>query len=391
MPDHGIGFGLLRYLNPDTGPQLAGLPPPQIGFNYLGRFPAAARGETTTSREWVLAAEQAALSGEADPTVPMAHGLELNALVCDHQDGPYLVATWSFAPQLWSEHDVEEVSQLWLQALEGLVEHASHPGAGGHTPSDFPLVTLTQHQVDHLDTTYPDLAEVLPLSPMQEGLLFHALYDLSGPDVYTLQLVFDLHGPLDALVLHAATQALWDRHPNLGAGFPRLDSGRPVQVITRHAVLPWDEIDLCGLGEAEREAKVAQLAADDYARRLDLAAPPLLRFTLIHLGPQQHRLIMATHHILLDGWSMPVLVRELFALYAHRGDTSALPRVTPYRDYLAWLAQQDHRAAEQAWRQALSGLPGPTHLAPVDPARTPILPDQITRELPEQLATALHD
>ena len=100
---------------------------------------------------------------------------------------------------------------------------------------------------------------------------------------------------------------------------------------------------------------------------------------------------MTNHHILLDGWSMPVFMRELLALYANQGDSGGLPRVTPYRDYLAWLAHQDRPAAEQAWRQALAGLGEPTRLAPVAPSRAPMTPKRITVEIPQRLTMALHD
>ncbi|MBV9010731.1 MAG: amino acid adenylation domain-containing protein, partial [Pseudonocardiales bacterium] len=391
LPDHGIGFGLLRYLNPRTGPELAGLPHPQIGFNYLGRFPAPGTPVTGVSAEWTFAPEATVLEGGMDPDMPLTHGLELNALVWEHGDGPRLKAHWSWAPQLWSDHDVDEISQLWLQAIQGLVDHGSRPGSGGHTPSDFPLATLSQHQVDHLETAYPGLADVLPLSPMQEGLLFHAQYDQDGTDVYTVQLVFDVQGPLEGSVLRAAAQALLERHPNLRAGFPQLSSGQPVQIIPRHLTLPWEEVDLSERAEAGAHTELARLAANGYTHRFDLASPPLLRLTLVRLAPAHHRLIMTFHHITFDGWSMSVLVRDLFALYASRGDTSQLPRVSPYRDYLAWLTHQDRRAAEQAWCQALAGLPGPTHLAPANRRRASVIPEQITIEITPQLSADLHD
>ncbi|MEV0259680.1 condensation domain-containing protein, partial [Streptomyces sp. NPDC050732] len=396
LPDHGIGYGLLRYLNPHTGPVLAALPGPQVCFNYLGRFPTlATTGAGTTEpgdAGWVAAPEAEVLDGDTDPGMALTHGVEINAVVRDYPDGPRLEVVWSWAPGIWSRSDVERLAEYWSQALHALVTHTTQPGAGGHTPSDFPLLKLTQHQVDHLETISPSgVADVLPLSPMQEGLLFHTLYDPHGPDVYMLQTVYDLHGPLDTARLRAAVAGLLERHPNLRAGFYRLDSGGAVQLIPRHVTLPWEESDLRGLDVAEAEAQVAWLTADDRARRFDLSCPPLLRFTLLHLGSGHSRLFITNHHILLDGWSMPVLIRELFTLYASRGDTSVLSRVTPYRDYLAWLTRQDQAAAEGAWRHALSGLTGPTRLAPVDPHRAPVIPQWITLTVPTELASALHD
>ena len=97
--------------------------------------------------------------------------------------------------------------------------------------------------------------------------------------------------------------------------------------------------------------------------------------------------MLTNHHILLDGWSMPVLVRDLLTLYA--GGGSALPRVTPYREYLAWLSRQDRAAALAAWREALAGLEEGTHLAPRDPSREAVLPEQHWLALSESLTSAL--
>src|SRR5262249_23184912 len=128
----------------------------------------------------------------------------------------------------------------------------------------------------------------------------------------------------------------------------------------------------------------------------------LMRFTLIRLAAERHRLVLTHHHLLMDGWSLPVLVRELLTLYEHKGDGAALPRVTPYRDYLAWLAAQDRAGARApsppalagagaraAWQQALAGVEEATRVAPPDRGRAPVAAEQITLALSERLSTAL--
>nr|WNA11484.1 nonribosomal peptide synthetase [Kitasatospora sp.] len=236
--------------------------------------------------------------------------------------------------------------------------------------------------------TSSGLEDILPLSPMQEGLLFHSRYEQDGADVYAVQHVFDLAGALDAARLRAAVHALVRRHPNLRAGFRQVDSGQTVQLIPRQVEVPWEEFDLSALPAAEAEAELTRIAAKEHGRRFDLAEPPLLRFALVRLAGEHHRLVMTTHHILLDGWSTPILVRELTAVYDD-GEAAALPRVTPYRQYLGWLAQQDRPAAEAAWREALTGLEQPTLVAPVDPARAALMPERITTELAEDRTAAL--
>ncbi|MFE1856957.1 condensation domain-containing protein, partial [Streptomyces sp. NPDC059489] len=235
------------------------------------------------------------------------------------------------------------------------------------------------------------LEDILPLSPMQEGLLFHSRYEQDGADVYVVQHVFSIEGALDTARLRAAVFALVQRHPNLRAGFRQVDSGRTVQLIPRQVDVPWYEFDLASLPDADAEGELARLAAKEHARRFDLAEPPLLRFSLVRLAAERHRLIMTTHHILLDGWSTPLLVRELTTLYDSQGDATVLPRLAPYRQYLGWLAQQDQPAAEAAWREALGGLEQPTLLTPVDPSRPGLMPERITVELDEDHTAALAD
>jgi amino acid adenylation domain-containing protein len=226
------------------------------------------------------------------------------------------------------------------------------------------------------------LHDVLPLSPLQEGLFFHAGFDGgAGSDVYLAQLVLALDGPLDAAALHSAAAALLDRHPNLAAGFWSRAGERPVQFIPAERAPDWTDHDLSDAPE-----QLDRLLAECRATPFDLARPPLLRFTLVRLGPERHRLILTNHHILLDGWSLPVLLRELFALYAGE----ELPPAVPYRDYLAWLAARDPQEAAAAWRAALGGLDGPTlAAAPGPPARVPVPPGRVHRELPEDVGAGL--
>ncbi|WP_326595044.1 amino acid adenylation domain-containing protein [Streptomyces sp. NBC_01803] len=232
------------------------------------------------------------------------------------------------------------------------------------------------------------LTDVLPLAPLQEGLFFHSLYDGDGPDVYVTQLTLDLDGPLDAAALRRAGQALLDRHPQLGAAFWLDGLDQPVQVLPRHVELPWSELDFSGLPPSDRAAEVSRFLAGDRARRFDMATPPLLRMALLRLGRERHRLVLTNHHILLDGWSTPVLVRELFALYDADGDPSVLPGATPYREYLAWVAAQDADAARAAWRAELGGLDEATRAVPAPPGR-PVPPRKLTAELSDDLTRSL--
>ena len=148
VPDGGLGYGLLRYLNRETAAVLAGCGAPQLGFNYLGRF----AGGGASSAAFGPAPEAGALGGGGDPGMPVPHGVEVNALTVAGPDGgAVLRATWSFAPALIEGSAVEDLARGWFTALEALVRHAAQPGAGGRTPSDLPLIALSQAEIERLE------------------------------------------------------------------------------------------------------------------------------------------------------------------------------------------------------------------------------------------------
>ncbi|MFI2010253.1 condensation domain-containing protein, partial [Streptomyces jumonjinensis] len=393
VPGHGLGYGMLRYLNPETAPELAALPTAQIGFNYLGRFTDTAT-DGVVCKAWTPAAEAGPASGTAGE-YPVMHAIEAEGVVQDSTNGPELTLTLVWPEGLLAEEAARSLADGWAAMLAGLVEHSTGAGAGGRTPSDLPLVSLDQSQIEELEAQVPDLTDVLPVTPLQEGLLFHALFDEHDADVYVEQIDLGLEGPLDTAVLRSAWEALLARHASLRAGFrqlPRVD--HPVQVISGGVSLPWREVDLSWSAEDEdaANAEAERLGVEERGRRFDLAEPPLVRILLVKLGADRYRMMITLHHIVLDGWSLPILMQELWTAYEAGGSTAGLPTVTPYRDYLEWLTRQDKEAARDAWRQALAGADEPTRVAPDDTvvsASTPF--GRVSLLAGEELAAALKD
>ena len=233
------------------------------------------------------------------------------------------------------------------------------------------------------------IQDILPLAPLQEGLLFHASYDAEGPDVYVTQMRFELHGRLEPKSLATALTVLLQRHANLRASFRYEGVSRPVQVIPREVTLPLRELDLTGLKAAQQLRALAAWLAADRGRRFDMSTPPLMRAALLRLGPALQQFVLTWHHILLDGWSLPILARELFELHARGGDSTTLPPVIPYRDYLAWLAAQDRGEAHRAWRTMLSGLTRGTRLAAAPAGAGAPEPGNVQLKMSESLTRAL--
>ncbi|SMD25144.1 non-ribosomal peptide synthetase [Kibdelosporangium aridum] len=379
VPDGGLGYGMLRYLNAETGPLLAALPKADIGFNYLGRFSSRPDGAVVP---WQMAGT---IGGAAEQDMPLRHVVEIDAVVLDAADGPEFTLTVTWAGRILGDAEAESLGKAWLDMLTGLAAHVGAGGAGGHTPSDFPLISLTQRDVEEVEAAVPSLVDIWPLSPLQEGILFHAA-DQRGAEVYAAMLALAVEGPLDVARFRASWQALVDRHAALRASFHQVESGETAQVIAAEVTLPWRETDLSHLPEDEALAEFERLAAQSQAERFDLAQAPLLRVHLVRLAERRHRLIITSHHISADGWSLPIFSADAMAVYEAGGDGAALPAATSYRDYLAWLARQDKEAAREVWRTELAGLDEGTHVVPPDTITAPIERERLLFELDDELS-----
>ena len=383
VPDNGLGYGLLRYLNADTSPVLAKLERPEILFNYLGRI------ATSEESDW---AASMALSAGGDPGLSLSHGLEINAVTFDRAGGPELKATWSWTPALLAEDAVHDLAQEWFHALEALVDHASRQGVPGLAPSDVPLVKISQAELDQLERKFGKLEDILPLSPVQEGLLFHSVYagyEANSLDVYNVQLALGLEGEVDEARLQNAIRVMLRRHANLRAGFEHDRVKQPVQFIPAETTLPWNKVDLSSLDENTRNERMAALLRDDENRRFVLSSPPLFRFTFICLGLHQYRIAITHHHILMDGWSSPVFIRELLTVYQQDGSTAGLSANTPYRDYLSWLASRDPQLSQRVWLEAMKDVSEPTRLVPPVPGLPKTMPNEVRIDLSEELTSRL--
>ncbi|MEU0280564.1 amino acid adenylation domain-containing protein [Streptomyces sp. NPDC006195] len=318
-PRAGLVYGLLRHLNPQSAPVLAARPSPQFAFNYLGRFDVGGGGDWAVKADATAGADATVVGAPTGGGLAMSHPVELDVVIADHPDGPRLVANWSWPDGLLDEARVAALARQWSDVLAAL----AHRGRARTTGE-------------------------LPLPPLAQGLLFHSLYDHDGADPYLVQFVFELGGALDRALLRDALHRLLLRHPQLSAGVRHSPSGRPVQVVVPDSTVEWQEIPA--------HEDLERFLDTDRRRRFDLADPPLVRGAVQHRADERHTFVLTTHHLLLDGWSMPILIRELFSLYAGR----TLPPATPYRDFLDWLSTRDSRADEAAWRALLSSVDGPT-------------------------------
>ena len=342
LPRAGIGYGQLRYLSPHAA-SLRDLPAPQVTFNYLGQLDQAfADADFLPAFEGV---------GRSQP-LNAALG---NALVyAGRVLGGELSLEVTYSRAMFEAADIDELQALLRGELQALVAWCLH------TPrpleaTELPLLGLDQQQLDALPLP-TGVEDLYPLSPMQQGMLFHAL-DVPGSSLYVNQLRVDLDG-LDAARLLDAWRAVIARHANLRTGFLASADAAPLQFVLREVQLPVQSFDW--RGQPVSEAQLDDLADAQRQLGFDLAQPPLQRLALVRLGERRYHLVWTCHHLLLDGWSSARLIGEVLALY--RGADLPTP-AAQYGDYIAWLHAQDGAAGERFWRERLKSFEEPTLLA----------------------------
>ena len=214
-----------------------------------------------------------------------------------------------------------------------------------------------------------DVEDIYELSPLQQGILLHSVA-APGAGLYLVQSVYRVDGALDGDAFRRAWAWAAARHPVLRTGFFWEGLEKPLQVVRRQAQVPLEEHDWRGADDEAAGARLQAFLRDDRARGFDLAVPPLVRLALFRVAEDAHWLVISSHHLLLDGWSKAVLLREVAGAYAAlcRGEPPAIPATRPFRDYILWLQQQDLGAAERYWRRALAGFAAPTPLGGAAPA-----------------------
>ncbi len=353
IPGRGLGYGVLRYLGSrEQRTALSHVGEPKIAFNYLGQID----GGDADAALFTLAAESAGPSRGASS--PLRRWLSVNGTVRDGR----LRLSFGFGRKRYRRETVERLAALYETALRELVDHCTS-GACGLTPSDVALSGLDQAELDRLGLDWREIEDIYPLSPMQQGMLFHAMHD-GESGLYVNQVAAEIHG-LDAGKLRRAWQAVSDRHAVLRTGFVWRDlSGAPQQVVYRRAEVPFVEDDwrarMVTWDQAQLDAALIDVSRQEQVAGFDLSQPPLQRVRLIRLGDNRHWLIWTHHHILLDGWSSARLIGEVMQ---HNGEGRLPALHHRYRDYIAWLKSRDGDASTAFWRNVTAGLDEPSFLA----------------------------
>ena len=328
-PGHGLGYGLLRGSADPASPIL---------FNFLGQFDTDIDG-------FEMAVEER--GPEHGPLAVMSHDLEIGGWISEGRAN----LTVRYSPARFADATIARFAKAYQAALEQLIAHCRNRQARERTASDYRyrdastpalLARLGAHRVE----------DIYPLSPMQQGMLFHDVLAGDTP-AYIQQFSCAITGAFDESAFRRAWDEVIDRHPVLRTAFFWNDVEQPLQVVFSEAQATWT-----------LEGRVEDIAREHREGPLDLAEAPLMRFALIREAGQAWRFCWTSHHILLDGWSSTIVLQEVFACYeaAVRGRASSLPAVRPFGDYIDWLRAQDPSGIDAYWRDRLRGFTAPTPL-----------------------------
>lgn len=238
----------------------------------------------------------------------MANALVLDGLV----RGGRLHLRWSYSQARFDRARIEALAAAYRQSLEALVAIPRRQ-ASRLTPADVPLASLDQAQLDALEQP-ENIEDILPLAPMQEGILLHSLLQ-PGTGIYLMQDQYEVRGEMEFEAFRSAWQAVVRRHPMLRTAFLGLDGGNPHQVVYREVPCPAQWLDLSQLERAEAEAELEALLAREREEGFDFTRPPLLRLRLVRLGDRDYRIVQSHHHVLIDAWCRGLMLAEFFDHY----------------------------------------------------------------------------
>ena len=363
IPQRGIGYGLLAFLRDEEESSASEGSPildalarqklrelkPEIVFNYLGQTDQLLPDGLSLARDSI-----GALHGSLQQR---AHVFDVNAIVANGK----LEISWTFSRNLHQEETIRRLSAMLVEELSLIVDHCVSLDQPCYTPSDFPLIELKQEELDQIVSAGSEVEDIYPISAPQTGILFHSLYAPESTRYYQCVSCV-LGGELDLDVFQRAWQTVIERHAILRTRFVWYGVPEPLQVVDYEARMDCRIEDIRQMSAEEQDEYVRQYGDEDKLTPLDLAQCPLMRLSLLQLADDRWQVFWGFHHSIMDGWSIPLVLKEVMFIYETYLRDMPLPleSAPDYRNYVEWLQTQDFEQAKTYWRKTLKGIEGPT-------------------------------
>ncbi|WP_374017555.1 amino acid adenylation domain-containing protein, partial [Paenibacillus thiaminolyticus] len=384
IPHKGVGYGILRYLSPSREDSIRTLAP-EISFNYLGQF-----DQDLQNSELQISPLS---SGDAvSRRQKRAATLDFNGMIA----GGTLTLNLSYSADQYRKKTMQRLAKRLKHHLQEVIRHCAAKESVELTPSDVLQQGMTIEELEALverNRPIGDVENVYALTPMQQGMLFHSRLDPQS-GAYVNQMLISLQGELDPAALERSWNTVIQRHAVLRTSVDSDWRDQPLQVVYRSRTLKIAYADLSMKSAAEQERELALLKEEDRKKGFRVESDGLMRVAVVRTGPETYQLLWSFHHILMDGWCLPLVVKEVLEVYAAlcKEEELQLPRVSEYSEYIRWLSEQDGQAASKYWADMLAGfeqaaeLPGRKRQAQGYEARR--VTCSLSRKLTERISQA---
>ncbi|MBL3646987.1 non-ribosomal peptide synthase/polyketide synthase [Bacillus sp. RHFS10] len=351
IPHKGIGYGIARYLS-DAMPSKLN---PEICFNYLGQF-------DQDLQQHAIQLSSYSCGSDSSGNQERPYVLNINGMITEGQ----LRFTISYSSKQYTKETIKRLSETIQSRLRTIITHCVHKEQSELTPSDILLKGMSIDELDQLLIQLPHAGEienVYPLTPMQKGMLFHSLLDEDSHS-YFEQASFDLQGELKIDCFKASLERLFETYAVFRTRFYSGWNDTPLQIVYKTQKPQIHFADLRDIEEHLREDAIAAYQREDKAKGFDLARDPLMRIAIFRMEDSKYHLIWSFHHIVMDGWCLSLITKEVFEYYnaLQEGRETELPSAAHYSDYIEWLHLQDQGAAKRYWSEYLDGYKGETRL-----------------------------
>ncbi|MBO9203419.1 MULTISPECIES: amino acid adenylation domain-containing protein, partial [Niastella] len=360
VPDKGIGYGVLKYLNKTAALQAADNW--QIAFNYLGQL-----DNITRSSNWFSSANEAHGSSGSDENIVTTQ-IVINSMIYQGE----LHIHWNYSQLHYEQTTIKELAQSFIDDLQYLVDHCVSVPAGETitTPIDHYITsgvsyTELRRFLEEEENGLPrklQLEALYPLSGLQQGMLFHGLYN-TETGLYVTQFTGEL-GDVNTAVFRQTWQHLFRQHSILRTAFCYQELGQPVQCVYKQTEPAIEIIDYSDRSKEEQKRLIGEYSLRARLRTIDFSKPPLMWIGLLKTTADSWYMIWTFHHILLDGWSVPLLIREFMEVYGCLLKNEPLPERPQdlYEHYIKYIFRKDTHREEDYWRGYLNGISDQTLL-----------------------------
>lgn len=347
IPDQGIGYGILKYLTPEE--KKRGLKinfQPEVSFNYIGQFDQDLQNHS----DKFLISELS--TGESvSPDLERQFLLDVSCLIRNGQ----LIVSFKYNQNQYRPETIQQISDLYQNKLLQIIQHCSEKSNPELTPSDYGDSSLNFKELTMIQTDLKEMGEpekIYPLSPMQEGMLFHSLYN-SKSHAYFEQLTISARGMIDLALLKESFQILFQRYDVFRTVFIHENVTRPRQIVLNDQ-MPEDIFqlrDLSHLSELEQNKAVTEILEKDRSHGFDLEKEFPVRVLIIKKDQENYQIVWDYHHISMDGWCLSIVIGELVHIYTalSQNQLIQLRKPTPYMNYIQWLMDQDLAEARDYW------------------------------------------